>query len=235
MNLTYRESLDFCTNNIEQLNTLANIAPIILCPSFVALAPIAEILKNSNIAIGAQNCSEYASGSYTGEISAQSLAQIGVTYCFIGHTERRLYFGETTETIIKKMDLLYANNITPIICIGESKEDFLDQKTNTALSQQLEPILQTIAYHKYNHTIIAYEPFWAVGTGIIPEVAYLEDIFAWMRKYIASLAPDCSTQLLYGGSVTAKNIHQLKNTQNVDGFLIGGASTDFKELRKIIL
>src|SRR5690606_20223351 len=119
MNLGYHESISYCIQNLDRLQTLSNVTHIVLCHSFVALAPIIEILKNSSISIGTQNCSVYKSGSYTGEVSAQSLAEIGVTYCIVGHSERRMYFGETTDTIIKKINLLLDNNIQPIICIGE--------------------------------------------------------------------------------------------------------------------
>jgi triosephosphate isomerase len=232
--MSYRKSLDFCVNNTQHLYDLAKNANIVICPSFIALAPITEIFKNSSIFIGAQNCSEYASGSYTGEISAESLAEIGVTHCIIGHSERRIHYGETTETIIKKMDLLYHNAILPIICIGETKEDFLQQKTHDALQHQLELILKIIAQQKHGHAIIAYEPFWAIGTGIIPENKYLADIFAWLQDFIPSYTPQCTTQLLYGGSITTKNIHQLKTIPHIDGFLVGGASTDFEEFAEII-
>ena len=233
MNLSYHETINFCDNNKEQLELLASERTIILCPSFVALAPIAEIFKNSAVAIGAQNCSEYPSGSYTGEVSAQSLAQVGSTHCIIGHSERRMHFGETTDVIIKKMDLLCMNNITPIICIGETQEHFANQATLTVLTEQLKPILETIQ-HKNKALVIAYEPVWSIGTGIVPENSYLEEVFAWLIKLMQSHAPQYATQLLYGGSVTAKNIHQLKNIKQIDGFLIGGASTNFEEFKKII-
>ncbi len=234
MNLSYSQSLDFCTNNIDQLNALVYSAQVVLCPSFVALGPIAQVLKKSSITIGAQNCSEFESGSYTGEVSAASLAEIGVSYCIVGHSERRIYFGETTEKIIKKINLLYANAMMPIICIGENKEEFLQKKTIHALTEQLEPILKTFVHQQYKHIIIAYEPFWAIGTGIIPENTYLEEISIWLKNYVAEFAPDCTMQLLYGGSINEKNIHQLKTIKLIDGFLIGGASTNFETFCGII-
>lgn len=234
MNISYRQSLDFCTNNIDQLNALAYSAHIVLCPSFIALEPIAEMLKKTAVKIGAQNCSEFDSGSYTGEVSAASLAEIGVKYCIVGHSEQRIYCGETTEKIIKKIDLLYSNNIMPVICIGENKDAFLQQKTIDALTEQLEPILKTIVHQQYKHIIIAYEPFWAIGTGIIPENTYLEEIFTWLKNYSAESSAHNKVQLLYGGSINEKNIHQLKTIKYIDGFLIGGASTDFKTFSEII-
>jgi len=234
MNLSFTESIDFCTNNLDLLKTLSSTANIVICPSFVALAPIAQVLKNTTIALGAQDCSEHATGSYTGEVSAQSLAETGATYSIVGHSERRMYHNEDTATLIKKIDLLYQNKITPIICVGETKEDFLHKKTFDALTEQLELILKTIAYHKHDHAIIAYEPFWAIGTGIVPDNVYLAEIFAWLEQFINAYIRDCTKQLLYGGSVNQKNIHQLKSIPKIDGFLIGGASTDLQEFYKII-
>lgn len=234
MNLSFNESINFCTDNIEQLNKLSSTADIVICPSFVVLSPIAQILKNTTIALGAQNCSEHASGSYTGEVSAQSLAEVDVAYCIVGHSELRMRHDENTTMLIKKIDLLYQNNITPIICVGETKEDFLHKKTLDTLTEQLELILKTIVYQKYNHVIIAYEPFWAIGTGIVPENLYLEKVFGWLEQFVNSYASNCTKQLLYGGNVNSTNIDQFKNIPNIDGFLIGRASTDFEELSKII-
>ncbi len=233
MNMSFGNSVNFCLNNLKQLQILTNNAEIVLCPSFIALAPMIEILKNSSIKIGAQNCSHYESGSYTGEISAQSLAEIGVTYCFVGHSERRIYFGETTDVIIEKANLLLQNNIQPIICIGETQEHFKTKATLTVLKEQLNPILENISATNMR-LIIAYEPIWSIGNGIIPENSYLEEVFAWIRKIIGSHAPDYTPQLLYGGSVNEKNIAQLKKIARIDGFLIGNASTHFEQFFSII-
>jgi triosephosphate isomerase len=237
MNLSFNQSIDFCTKNKDALQQLAQTADIVLCPSFIALAPIANMFKNTSIAVGAQNCSEYATGAYTGEVSALSLAEAGVTYCIIGHSERRVYYNETTENLIKKIYLLYAANIIPIICIGESHHDFLDKKTFTVLTQQLEPILLAIAeqQHHNKHIIIAYEPVWAIGTGIIPEQQQLNTTFAWLAELIHQHLPDYTVQLLYGGSVNQDNIIELKTISHINGFLIGGASTDFEQLKNIII
>ena len=234
MNMPYRKGIDFCIQNKDRLFTLAQSANIVICPSFVALAPIAEILKNTAISIGAQNCSAYKAGSYTGEISAQSLAEIGITYCIVGHSERRMYFEETTENIIKKVNLLLRSNIKPIICIGETQEQFESKATLMVLTEQLKPILENIS-PKNKQIIIAYEPVWSIGTGIVPENTYLEEVFAWITKLLHNLTSDCAVQLLYGGSITEKNINQLKNVPNINGFLIGGASADFASLKNIMV
>lgn len=233
MNMTYRKSLDFCIHNKNQLLALAQTADIVLCPSFIVLQSIAEIFKNTPISISAQNCSEYEAGSYTGEVSAQSLAEIDIKYCIIGHSERRIHFGETTEIIVKKVNLLLNNNIQPIICIGETQEHFVNKATFTVLSEQLKPIVENIQQTN-KPIIIAYEPIWSIGTGIIPENIYLEEVFAWITKLVHIHAPGTTMQLLYGGSVTDKNITKLKNIANINGFLIGGASTDFEQFAEIV-
>ncbi|HEX4069004.1 MAG TPA: triose-phosphate isomerase family protein [Candidatus Babeliales bacterium] len=236
MNLSFNQSINFCTKNNNALEQLATAAQIILCPSFVALTPIADIFKKTAVGIGAQSCSEHASGAYTGEISALSLEEIGVQYCIIGHSERRMYYGETTENILQKIYLLYAAHITPILCIGESHTDFLDKKTFDVLTQQLKPILTAITEQKYkdNHIIIAYEPVWAIGAGIIPKQQQLTSIFEWLSEFAYTYLPDHTIQLLYGGSVNANNITELKKIPPINGFLIGGASTDFEQFKTII-
>ena len=236
MNLSFNQSINFCTNNKNALQQLTQAADIIVCPSFDALKSIADIFNNTSIKVGAQNCSEHAHGAYTGEVSVLSLAEIGVTHCIIGHSERRLYYHETTANIIQKIYLLYAANIVPIICIGESHHDFLDKKTSTVLAQQLEPILSAVVeqQHHNKHIIVAYEPVWSIGTGIIPEQKPLETIFAWLTQFIHQRLPKHTIQLLYGGSVDQDNIIQLKKIPNINGFLIGSASTNFEQFKKII-
>lgn len=238
MNLSFNESINFCKTNNNALQQLSgDTAHIVICPSFISIAPIADMFKNSAIGIGAQNCSEHATGAYTGEVSALSLAQAGVTHCIVGHSERRIHYGENTESIIKKIYLLYASNIVPIICIGETHTDFLEEKTFTILEQQLEPILTAIAEQteKRHHVIIAYEPVWAIGTGIIPESQQLHAIFTWIAERIQLHLPEHTTQLLYGGSVNQNNIAQLKKIPPINGFLIGGASTEFDQLQSLVL
>jgi triosephosphate isomerase (TIM) len=235
MNLTYNQSIAFCTTYKHELESLhKHTSGIILCPSFIALAPIAELFKNSTITIGAQNCSEHQNGSFTGEISAQSLAQVGITHCFVGHSERRILFNETTDVIIKKIELLLRYNITPIICIGETKEHFNKKATFTVLTEQLRTIIDVFLHHENKNIMIAYEPIWSIGSGIIPEETYLQEIFMWLSKLLLSQLPGKEIQLFYGGSVNEKNIHQLKNISYIDGFLIGGASTDFTKFAAIV-
>lgn len=237
MNMTFDQSISFAQNNREALQHLSeSTAGIVICPSFVAITPLINTFKNSSIAIGAQNCSEYSLGAYTGEVSVLSLVEAGVAYCIVGHSERRLYHNENTEIIAKKIYLLYATNIVPILFIGETQEEFLNKKTFSVLTQQLQPILSAITQQeqKNKRIIIAYEPVWAIGSGIIPDQQHLTALFAWMQEFIHPQLPDHTVQLLYGGSVNQSNIIELKKVSHIDGFLIGGASTDFEQLHAII-
>ena len=147
-----------------------------------------------------------------------------------------MQYGETTERIAQKIYLLYASNIMPIICIGESHTDFLEKKTFEVLTEQLNPILTAIAQQqeKTKQIIIAYEPVWAIGTGIIPTQEQLTAIFAWITEQITLQLPEHTIHLLYGGSVNKNNSAALKKTPLINGFLIGGASTDFEQLKDII-
>lgn len=223
MNMSVSKSIDFCSQNYDALQQLSRTADIVLCPSFVAIPAVAEILKDSPIAIGAQNCSEHALGAYTGEVSALSLTEIGVKYCIVGHSEQRLHSNETTEDIIKKIYLLYAANIIPIICIDEA-------------TTQLESILTAIAEQQDHskHLIIAYEPVESIGTNTIPAPEHLTTVFTLITNQIKLHLPEHTVQLLYGGGVNPTNIGQLKKTPLINGFLIGGASTDFESFAKII-
>jgi len=232
--MSFSDSVDFCTKNFESLKQLSQNADIVLLPSFIALSNVINLVINSSIAIGGQNCSEYKNGAYTGEISASSLAEIGVTYCIIGHSERRIYYHETPDLIIKKIELSFAHNIQPIICIGETKQDFVDKKTYEILTKQIEALIP-IMHQQNRQIIIAYEPIWSIGTGIIPEVTVLQKIFAWLRQFISSQRQNNPIKLLYGGSVNTSNISQLKSIEDIDGFLIGSASTTYEEFEKIIV
>ncbi|MEX0849583.1 MAG: triose-phosphate isomerase [Candidatus Dependentiae bacterium] len=237
MQLSFDQACAFAHNHLEGLKKVADQSQseIILCPSFPALYNVKQILKNTKVHIGAQTVSRHGSGAYTGQVSAQSLAQTGCTYCIIGHSENRKYQHESNVDIEQKCKELLKQNITPIICIGESKEAFEQKKTYNILNEQLEFIYTAITElnHHVKHYAIAYEPIWAIGTGIIPEVAYLTEIFAWLHTQ-SRKQTDTRFSLLYGGSVNAQNAHNILSIKHIDGLLIGGASLDFATFEHII-
>ncbi len=235
MQLSFDQEVSFAKQQYDDLAKLAHNDTVVLCPSFTALHSLAQQFKNSTVHIGAQTVSRHPSGAYTGQVSAQSLKEAGCTYCIIGHSERRNYCHETNVDIAHKLKELLKQQIIPIICIGETKEQHEQQQTYEILEQQLEGVLQVIAddHHEIEQYCIAYEPVWAIGTGIIPTTQELAHIFAWLHEQ-CSAQTQTSVNLLYGGSVNPDNAHAILKIAHVNGLLIGGASLDIHKLKTIM-
>ncbi len=204
---------------------------VVICPSFVSLYPINEILKNSPIVLGAQNCAPITSGPLTGEVSAVSLSELDCKYCIIGHSERRQNFSESNDIILKKLELLSDQNITPILCIGESLIDHESNRILETLKYQLDIVEQV---KKLKKLIIAYEPIWAIGTEVAAEPEYVEKIFSYIESLMLKTKSKISYTLVYGGSVNEHTAKELKKIGQLGGFLIGKASTDINKFLKII-
>lgn len=202
---------------IEQLQTSSKL---ILCPTFLNIG-----LTSTNICLGAQNVSKTEEGAYTGEITAHQLKSYNVEYCLIGHSERRYNQKEDLTDISAKMKRLLEEEITPILCIGETKETRDSDKVAEVLKEEIITAIATIPKNKYNKIIIAYEPIWAIGTGKIPTLSEIEEVFSFIKKIL----PD--SKLLYGGSVNEKNIDTLKRCSLIDGYLLGGLSLKLSELK----
>lgn len=240
MYATFTQTIDLITKNHDDFLKLSQHpnTKIVLCPSALAYYPLATVFKESTIEIGAQDCSDHHQGAFTGQISASDIKAVGCTYCIIGHSERRRFNGETNATIAQKLTQLIDANITPIICIGETEEQNKQGKTLTTLEQQLAECFAIIkkSETKLENTsiLIAYEPVWAIGSGIIPSNEHLETVFAWLSQHTLKVAPSIVWTLIYGGSVTELNAQQIKKINHLEGFLIGGASLDFQEFEKIV-
>ena len=172
--------------------------------------------------MGGQNIHQLSNGAYTGEISAKMLADIGANYCLVGHSERRQFFGETDDLIKAKAIQCQENGIIPIICVGESLEDYLNGLTNKVVSQQLQSCLPDLP-----NFWLAYEPLWAIGTGKTPTIGEIENVHTMLREYLPGII------LLYGGSVNASNAKEIFLINNVDGVLVGGASLDVSAIAAI--
>ena len=231
-----KDAIDYFYDNNTALQKLTHTHSIIICPSFTELSSIGSLLKKNNIALGAQDCSAFFPGAYTGQIAAEHLTKLNCTYCIIGHSERRIFCSETNEIIAEKAKRLLENNITPIICIGETSTECIAQTTYQTLEEQLIPIFTALNDCKKKDTtiIIAYEPVWAIGTGIVPSHDYLTAIFSWLHKQAREKLANYTITLLYGGSVDEKTITQLLTIKNINGFLIGKASTNFEKFKLII-
>jgi triosephosphate isomerase len=219
---------------LRQLIQRSNLT-FVLCPPIITLPIIRKELKGLPIILGGQTCSKFKQGAYTGEISAQSLAEVGCQYCLIGHSERRILFGETNEDIVEKMMRLYEQKIEPILCVGETLEEYKDNQIESVLRRQLEPNFDVMQESSGGIVYIAYEPVWAIGSGRIPTVEYLEMAAVYIRKIIRQKMPYFKIRVLYGGSVKPENIERIKKIGVFDGFLIGGASLDMQLLEKIVI
>ena len=210
---------------------------IVLCPSATSLSTVIAAVKDSGVAVGAQNMHYAEDGAFTGEISPLMLKAVGVTHVIIGHSERRQYFGETDEMVNQKILSAVKNKLTPIICIGETLEEREADKTEEVLLRQCQIAFKAVVPEDAESFIVAYEPVWAIGTGrtATPEMAGLAHFH--IRSQIARLlgrkAAD-SIRILYGGSVKPDNASALSNQPEIDGALVGGASLDPQSFAKIV-
>jgi triosephosphate isomerase len=210
---------------------------MMIAPTFVALAAVYEAIKNSSVALGAQNLYWEAEGAYTGEISAPMLKSAGCRYCIIGHSERRQYFGETDETVNKKIRAAIKADLQPVFCVGESEKERESGQTLSILDKQIKKGLEELVSKQLESLIIAYEPVWAIGTG----KTATDDQAQEVHRFIRSLVKDNfgqaladSIRILYGGSVKPANIESLMAMPDIDGALVGGASLSAESFSQII-
>lgn len=210
---------------------------VIICTPFPYLISLKNQLGNSNIKVGAQNCSEHDSGAYTGEVSAVMIKSIDVPYVIVGHSERRQYFGETNKMLAVKVDKALANSLTPIFCCGEPLEIREKGEHETLVKQQVEESLFHLSTDVLQKVVIAYEPVWAIGTGKTATSQQAQNMHLVIRKHLASKYGQSvadSISILYGGSVKADNAKELFACADVDGGLVGGASLKSREFVEIV-
>ena len=206
----------------------------IICPSFTELNTTAELLHNSDSELGAQNVYYESNGAYTGEISCRMLKDLGCNWVIIGHSERRAIFGETDEMVCHKLNKLTSENMYPIVCIGETKDERENGKTEEVLSRQLLVAFENQKGKNIEHTVIAYEPVWAIGTGITATIDMISEAHQCIRNIFNTNGFNGNEiSILYGGSVTNENAAELSNITDVDGFLVGTASLDVEKFYAI--
>ena len=208
---------------------------LLLCPPFPYLNLVSQGIMNSPISLGAQNLSQHASGAYTGEVSAEMLKDIGCEYVIVGHSERRVLMGETNKIITKKFTTAIKNNLKPILCIGESLKERKQDLTTSVISEQLNAVLNKIDVNDLKNAVIAYEPVWAIGTGLTATPDEAQDVHAHIRAEISKSSKKVAEniQILYGGSVNGNNAGSLFSMPDIDGGLIGGASLTSLEFLSI--
>ena len=227
MNTTPQEGAALLKNVVALKGGIKPEVELIVCVPFTHICCGTEGAKEAGIAVGAQNCADHDKGAYTGEVSAAMLAAIGVEYVILGHSERREYYGETSDTLNKKMALTYANGMVPIYCIGEKKEEREAGKQNEVCRKQIEEVVFNLTPEQFSKLVVAYEPVWAIGTGLTATAEQAQEIHAYIRSVLAEKfgkeAAD-KTPILYGGSCKPSNAAEIFAKADVDGGLIGGAA-----------
>jgi triosephosphate isomerase (TIM) len=241
MNMDYEEGLSLFSEVVNMVHDeITGKQHVVVCSPFIHLHSLAQMAKaNTKVSIGAQNAHQAESGAYTGETSAKMIHSTGAEYVILGHSERRQYFGETNELLAKKVDTALKNSLKPIFCIGETLQE---REANThfgIIKSQLEEGIFHLDATQFAQVVIAYEPVWAIGTGVTATSAQAQEIHVFIRKEIAakySQEVADNTTILYGGSCNPKNAGDLFGQGDIDGGLIGGASLksrDFVDIVKV--
>jgi triosephosphate isomerase (TIM) len=226
MNTTISEALELAGALVEQMDGSEH-AQLIVCPPFPWLSAVAAALGNSSIEVGAQNCSTESKGAFTGEVAANMIVSAGCTTVIIGHSERRSLFGEDNQTVAKKLRIAIDNGLTAILCVGETLQERESGQLEKIISEQLASALTQCNIDDYQSLIIAYEPVWAIGTGLTATPEQAQEVHHFIRKQLTSLSiaeVANSTSILYGGSCNATNATSIFAQADIDGGLIGGAS-----------
>jgi len=226
MNKDADETVELLTHLITQSNEIPKNVRVIVCPPFTSIAIAQRMLSGSPYALGAQNMSHEDDGAFTGEISAKMLKSVGCSYVIVGHSERRLYFGETNELINKKARKAFASGLIPIICVGETLEEREKGVTEQVISAQVKGVLKEIPEADVVKAIIAYEPVWAIGTGKNATPQQVVEVHRFIRKLIGQIYswPVAEKVVIqYGGSVKPDNAGALLGESDIDGALVGGA------------
>lgn len=237
MQKNFDEQCAFIQNNAKSLQHMTRKdVDIIICPSFVSLTTIHLFLQNTAVLLGAQDCSEYGDGPYTGQISAHSLAQIGCAYGIVGHSERRYHNHETNEEVARKVQQLLNAKIKPIICVGETADEHQKGNSFSSIQSQLKPIATIIQQLDMSHIdiCIAYEPIWSIGTGNIPSSHYLHEMFSTLDTWYRTEIPKTTCRLIYGGSVDEHNVDNFYKIPLINGLIIGNSSLNFQKFKKIV-
>ena len=226
MNLTTREAVALAKKLVESLAGVTQVE-IGIAPVYTVLAAVAEVVRGSNVQLLAQNLFWVDSGAYTGEVSGPMLKDAGCSHVIVGHSERRQYFGETDESVNKKLKAAFASGLVPIFCVGETLNEREQGRTQAVVERQVKGGLQDIPRADAAGIVVAYEPVWAIGTGKTATPAQAQEVHAQIRgllarRYDQELADQVRIQ--YGGSVKADNINELMRQPDLDGALVGGAS-----------
>lgn len=207
---------------------------VIVFPPSVFIHPVAQHVQGTRVKVGAQNCSNEPYGAFTGEISADMITSVGGEYTLIGHSERRVIYKESNDVVAAKVKHVLTTSLTTVLCIGETLQERQSGQTWTVLQQQLDAVYTQIDKTSAEKIIIAYEPVWAIGTGVAATKEEAQEAHNFIRKHVGNYIDSTNTMILYGGSVTADNADQLLSQPDINGALIGGASLKAESFLSII-
>jgi triosephosphate isomerase len=227
MHKTQAETLDFLKQFLGHLDETPDDREVILCAPFTALSALSKSLHGARVKVGAQNIHWESAGAYTGEISGDMLRELGVRYAIVGHSERRQFFGETDETVNLRLQAAQTCGLTPILCVGETKQQRDAGETEAVITNQIKQDLVDV---DQSNLIIAYEPIWAIGTGDTCESEEANRVIGVIR----SLLKNQDVSIQYGGSVKPGNVDELMAQPEIDGALVGGASLDPEGFARIV-
>lgn len=239
MNLDYITGVGLFSEIVNMVNDeVMGDQQIIVCPPFIHISAISQLAKShQNVSVGAQNCHQADSGAFTGEISAQMLQSVGVEYVIVGHSERRQYFSETDSLLAEKVNSVLKNQLNPIFCIGETLDERNQNAHFDVIKRQLADGLFHLEESDFRKVILAYEPVWAIGTGLTATPEQAQEIHEFIRKEVeGKYGSDISQNIsiLYGGSCNPKNAAELFAKPDIDGGLIGGAALKSRDFVDII-
>ena len=226
MNTLPAEGVELAKGVAAGRGEVCDCVTLIVCPPFTHIAGVIQSVAGSNVEVGAQDCAAEVKGAYTGEVAASMIAALGCKYVILGHSERRQYYGETSETLNKKLTRAYENNLTPIYCVGENLEEREAERHFDVVKAQIEEVVFNLTEEQFKNLVIAYEPVWAIGTGKTATADQAQEIHAYIREVLRSkfgaAAEECP--ILYGGSCKPSNAGEIFAKADVDGGLIGGAA-----------
>lgn len=227
MNTTVAEGVELAKSIASRINEVPSDVTLITATPFTHLVPVAQVLKGTKVILSAQNCANQPKGAFTGEVSAAMIKDAGCQYTILGHSERREYYGETSKTLVEKMNLAFENGLKVIFCCGEKLDERNAGKHFDVVGAQIEEVLFQFSAEQMADVVIAYEPVWAIGTGVTATNEQAQEIHAFIRKVVADkfgakVAEDMT--ILYGGSCKPSNAKELFACKDIDGGLIGGAS-----------
>ncbi|WP_137169217.1 triose-phosphate isomerase [Marinomonas sp. FW-1] len=229
-----KESISALVNGLLEMD--GSGSEVVIAPSFPYLSQVDSLISGSHIVLAAQNASQEIKGAFTGEVSASMLSDFGVKYVLVGHSERRSLYGESDELVAAKVKTILELGLTPMLCIGETLAERESGKTLEVCERQIQAVIDLVGISAFEKLVVAYEPVWAIGTGLSASAEQAQDVHESIRAFLAKSSKSIAekVQILYGGSVKASTSSALFKMPDVDGALVGGASLDAKEFIAIV-